>query len=82
MKQRKPSALGILTLLVIITLGNGYKPVVLMHGILSDAASMLVIAEEIKIVSKTIFLKFDAFCFEKVTKNEYFSIIPAPPFTC
>lgn len=55
MKQRKTSALGILTLLVIITLGNGYKPVVLMHGILSDAASMLVIAEEIKIVSKNLF---------------------------
>lgn len=52
MKQRKLSALGILTLFALFTTGKGYKPVVLMHGILSDAASMLIIAEEIKLVSK------------------------------
>lgn len=41
-----------LIFLLLITLINAYKPVVLMHGILSDAASMGIIADRIKLVRK------------------------------
>jgi hypothetical protein len=40
-----------LSILLLLPLSHGYKPVVLFHGILSDAASMLPIAEQIQLVS-------------------------------
>lgn len=43
----------ILKLLLTIPLSDAYKPVVLLHGILSDAASMTIIGDQIRAVRKT-----------------------------
>jgi len=51
------SAATILCFLLILASTSAYKPVVLFHGILSDAASMLIIGEEIKLVSFFSFFK-------------------------
>lgn len=42
--------LQILSLIVANSLVYAYKPVVLVHGILSDAASMMIVGEQIKLV--------------------------------
>ena len=56
MKLRKMFRIETLIFLMITAAVTGYRPVVLMHGILSDAGSMSVIAEQIKLVRN---LKFE-----------------------
>lgn len=45
------SSLKILAFLLLVPTSYAYKPVVLLHGILSDAVSMSAIGEQIKLVS-------------------------------
>jgi hypothetical protein len=42
----------------LIILTNAYKPVLLFHGVLSDAASMTIIEDRIKEVCGLTFLRF------------------------
>lgn len=49
---------------------QGYRPVVLLHGILSDAPSMLPVAEQIILVRKNIFRLIFLLCLvRRITMN-------------
>jgi hypothetical protein len=60
-----------LEFLLIFSLCYGYKPVVLFHGILSDAGRMLIVAERIKLVSSKVSGIFLLFFFDDLEKKRF-----------